>query len=560
MLIDLTHPPSGFRVPFFRGRWGGRAVVLSLVLVVGMGVVPARARPETVKITVDPMATRPISPWIYGINGYGASSTQVRNLALHRHGGNRWTAYNWETNASNAGKDWFFHNDDHLGGGDVPGQAVYPLLLADRSRGKASLFTVPMLGYVAADKKGDNVALVTPIETRLATRFKRLVPQKPVATAGPFTLSPDTRDAYVYADEFVWAMDQRVDGDIYADPLRPTFISLDNEPDLWSDTHSPISPTAPTPQAFIDQTITMAKAIKDVAPAAKLFGPGHYGFLGLTSWQGAPGFSSTFWYADLYLRAMRTASSEYGRRLVDVFDFHWYSEVYVGGKRVTDFDAAWLNDDQIQGIVQSPRSLWDPTYTEDSWIARSMGAPIRLLPRLQEKIAVGWPGTELAVTEWNHGGANHIAGAIAVADTLGIFGQYGVFAAAYWPLNAQTNFDHAGFRMYRDYDGALGTFGDLSIAATSSGPARVAAYVSRNSALPGRYVIVAINRSATEQTVGFRGLKLCARARLFRLSGDSNQPKPVGVTAEVDLADWLVDLPGYSITTIELTDASRSVP
>jgi hypothetical protein len=39
-------------------------------------------------------------------------------------------------------------------------------------------------------------------------------------------------------------------------------------------------------------------------------------------------------------------------------------------------------------------------------------------------------------------------------------------------LNAPTNFDHAGFRMYRDHDGALGTFGDLSIAAKGLGPYR----------------------------------------------------------------------------------------
>ena len=53
--------------------------MLSLVLVVGMGVVPARTKPETVTVTVDPLATRPRSAWIHGINGYGASFTHARD-------------------------------------------------------------------------------------------------------------------------------------------------------------------------------------------------------------------------------------------------------------------------------------------------------------------------------------------------------------------------------------------------------------------------------------------------------------------------------------------------
>jgi len=49
-----------------------------------------------------------------------------------RAGGNRFTAYNWENNASNAGRDYMFQNDAYLvmssSTGDEPGDALRPLL------------------------------------------------------------------------------------------------------------------------------------------------------------------------------------------------------------------------------------------------------------------------------------------------------------------------------------------------------------------------------------------------------------------------------------------------
>ena len=51
-----------------------------------------------------PASRHPISPYIYGTS-QGDWAGRSRRLRLGRLGGNRWTAYNWETNASNAGAD-----------------------------------------------------------------------------------------------------------------------------------------------------------------------------------------------------------------------------------------------------------------------------------------------------------------------------------------------------------------------------------------------------------------------------------------------------------------------
>ena len=276
----------------------------------------------------------------------------------------------------------------------------------------------------------------------------------------------------------------------------------------------------------------------------------HYGFNGIVNWQNAAGFSSTYWFTDKYLADLKAASQADGRRLLDVYDIHWYSEAQGDGTRIVDLSSSVLSANQIQAIVQSPRSLWDPTYRETSWVADYLGGPVRILDRLQQKIDAVWPGTGLSVTEYNNGGANHIAGAVAQADNLGVFGQQNIFAANFWPT-VDSPFILSAFKMYRDFDGTLGSFGDTSIPTVSSDTSKVSAYFSRDSQNPNRYVIVAINRSAATQTVAFNGLSLAGTARAFRLSGTSTTPVSVG-TSSVNLANWKLALPALSVSTIEI--------
>lgn len=500
----------------------------------------------TVTINTNPASTRPISPWIYGINFLNAITPTPRNLTFNRSGGNRWTAYNWENNASNAGSDYGpYSSDAYLGGGNTPAEAVRSIVAGDRTRGTASLITLQLQGYVAADKNG-NVNVGDP--NHLANRFKQAVFRKGAA----FTATPPTSDASVYLDEFLWTLRGKFSGNIYTDPATPTFVSLDNEPELWPDTHFEIQGGSPMPVAtYIQRTIDLAKALKDTDPGVLLFGPVHYGFGGIVNWQGASGFTSSFWFTDKYLQDLKTASDANGRRLLDVYDLHWYSEAQGDGTRITNLTGTTLTPNQVQAIVQSPRSLWDNTYSETSWVSSYLGGPIFLLRRLQSKIDANWAGTKMAITEYANGGDNHIAGAIAQADNLGIFGREGLFAANYWPLTGSYPFVLAAFAMYRDYNGNLGSFGDVSLATTSTDTSKVAAYVSQDSIRAGRYVIVALNRSTTSQDVGFAGLAVAGRAKVYRIEGTQTAPVFVG-EVPANLSSWVVTLPALSVSTIEL--------
>jgi hypothetical protein len=517
---------------------------------------PAAVAAADVTITVNPTNTKPISPWIYGLNFYTGISGAPPHLTLDRAGGNRWTAYNWETNASNAGSDFLYENDTFLTSSTTPAEAVRSFVAADQSLGMASVMTVQLQGLVSGDESGP-VSVTSPPDL---TRFKQVIDKKSTITPAAFTDTPSPTDANVYMDEFLWSMDQKIPGIFGAGAPLPTFVSLDNEPELWNSTHLEVQGHNPvSSDNYIAKTITLTKALKDQFPNLMIFGPVHYGFEGIYNWQGELSATpdGTNWFPDKYLPAIKTASDAYGKPLVDVYDFHWYSEATDGSTRVTNLTGSTLTDAQVQAIVQSPRSLWDPTFTENSWITNAvLGEPIKLLPRLQAKINAEFPGSGISITEYENGGDNHIAGTIAQADNLGVFGSQKVFAATLWPLGT-CPYILAGFRAFRGFDGATASFGDTSLAATSSKVQNVAVYASSDSTRPGRFVFVAINRSTSTQVTAINGVTLSGTASVYQMTASSAQGQnpihPVLVQQiPASGSSLTITLPALSVSTIEV--------
>ncbi len=516
------------------------------VLVDAPIIAPGDPGASDVRIDIDgTSAGTPISPFIYGTNQPDWSGA-ARRLTFARLGGNRLTAYNWETNASNAGSDYLHQNDNYLcstAGCSAPGETVRRAVAPAHAAGAAMLLTVPAAGRVAADALGGGDINAT--ADYVNVRLHPSIPRKGSA----FTLTPDLTDGRVYQDEFVnWV--ERTFPVARADPRRAIFYSIDNEPDLWSSTHPRVHPAAVTYAELIARTTELAGAIKAVAPAALVFGPVNYGYNGMTSLQGAPDAAGRN-FIDAYLTAMRAAETTAGRRLLDVLDVHWYSEAREAGRRVTvDNDAR-----AASARVQAPRSLWDPTYREDSWIANDvLRGPVQLIPWLRAKIAANYPGTRIAFTEYNHGGGADVSGAIAQADTLGVFGREGVFAAALWHLFDDQRWLYAGFAMFRDYDGAGGAFGDTSLPAQSSDVGRVSAYASADAGRADRMVVVVINRHTTALSAALRitHRRALLGASRWQLTSASTTPARI---ADVDPAAGnalRVTLPPRSVSTLVL--------
>jgi len=531
---------------------------------------------STVVVTIDSTSgTRPISPWIYGLNdaasakSWGAHPTR-RFITMTRLGGNRWSAYNWETNWSNAGADYGpYHNDQLLSSSATPGDAVKksvdPIFGRTNTLGNAALVTVPLLGFVSGPWIGnapvpaaaDVTAPAVPALTG-ARRFLTSLPHRPGDPRhARATASPDVTDAYVYQDDFLTWLDHAYPG--HRTNLRePIFIGLDGEPDGWGRTHAEVRggvhPSGPDDKGtwtfskvqvgfeeLVEKSAAAARAVKSVlGTGALVFGPvmgGWAGFINLDHAKPPPGYT---YYLEYYLDRMKEAEGPAGTRLLDVLDVHLYPEATNGGSWSIANEYAPQTTEQITVREQAPRTFWDPTYNEQSWITKygvvppcNFGCTPQMIPRLKRMIAAHYPGTKLAISEYALYRAGDMSGGIAQADMLGIFAREGVYQASAWPNTSEwapgygTPEDAyrclwAAFSAYLNYDGAGGHFGDTYIPATTVDPSRpvdelvsgrgrsdgsryptqhlerLAVHASFDRANPRRAVIVAINKSLTD--------------------------------------------------------------
>jgi Glycoside hydrolase family 44 len=508
---------------------------------------------DHVELTIDlEKRGRTISPLIYGYN-------QVRDperygVASLRAGGNRFTAYNWENNASNAGHDFMFQNDGFLVAGsttpDSPGDAVRPTLETARRIGATAVVTIPIVDYVSADKLGNGD--VTGSADYLNTRFKQNKPTRGGgAPSSAAAASPDVTDAFVYQDEFVtWVVNTY--------PDLSLMFSLDNEPDLWSQTHKEVHPSPVTYDELVKRNSDYARAIKGVWPWAPVLGFVSYGWQGYLSLNGAPDAGKGD-FVDYYLTQMKAAEDSDGQRLIDCLDLHWYPEAEGIGTSGNPTRIVFTSPDNASGMVearvQAPRSLWDPNYREQSWI----GGPIALIPRMQQKIDAHYPKTQLAFTEWNYGGGGDISGGVATADVLGIFGREGVAVANIWPSGPGA-FTSAAVSVFRNFDGAGAAFGDVSISAQTTSIYSSSVYASLDSTNPSRVVVVAINKrpSTTTATVRILGGSSISGVAVWLLTGTNPVLQPAPALAATTSGTFTYEMPALSVTVLVPTSDSPS--
>lgn len=62
-----------------------------------------------------------------------------------------------------------------------------------------------------------------------------------------------------------------------------------------------------------------------------------------------------------------------------------------------------------------------------------------LIPRMRNWVNTYYPGTPIAITEYNWGAEDDMNGATTLADILGIFGREGLDMATYWTIPASTS-------------------------------------------------------------------------------------------------------------------------
>jgi mannan endo-1,4-beta-mannosidase len=451
----------------------------------------------------------PISPYVYGMNAQKFDSSL--GSTVRRMGGNRQTGYNWVINASSAGSDWKHFNDDWpcqiLGykNSAEPGAQVTNFVRDNLKLGMDSLITIPLVDFVAGDKKGE----VSESEKAPSTRFKHSLPTK----KGPYTLTPNPEDKEVYQDEFVNFLVHKLKK---AEQGGIKFYCLDNEPGLWSHTHPRIHPRKVAYKELVERSEAMAEAITRLDSGAQVFGPVLYGWGAYMNLQNAPDakeFSARYpTFIDFYLTQMKALEERHNRRLLHVLDLHWYPEARGGGRRITE---PGIDADIVKARLQATRSLWDASYVEDSWITQNSTnrKPIRLIPWIKEKIEKNYPGTKLAFTEYDFGAGHHVSGGLAQADVLGIFGREGVYLACYW--GDLKHYIAAAMKLYRNYDGKGSRFGDRAVVVAGNDPSRFSVYAAVDSGNPAKLAVVLVNKDLKE---GLRGKIRIANKIAYQVS------------------------------------------
>ena len=518
------------------------AVVAALVV----ATAPARGATPGPALSVNGAADHhPISSHIYGMNFASAGLAKQLDLPVDRWGGNTTDTCNWKIGSSNTGNDYYFENIPDCFDAptytcdDGPKYGYRTFVRKDQLSGAKTLMTVPMMGWVAKDGKPNhpftcgfprsvfaNQSSFDPYDTQCGNGQKAgggLVPSQPSRDGMQINAS--------FGGDWVKQL-KSLYGSAAGGGVR--FYELGNEPALWNSTHRDMHPGPTTYDELWRKSRDYGAAVKAADPTAKV--------LGFSEW-GWPNYfcSATDDISDgcspddadrrqhggtpileWFLRKMRAYQQANGKRLLDYLDLHYYAQ----GGSTTDVT----------------RSLWDQSYTDPSWI----NDDIRLIPRMKQWVARDYPGTKLALSEYNLSVGDAMTNALIQADVLGIFARQGLDLATRWPMPDDGGLIDDAFQIYRNYDGNHGRFGDTWVRSVSGNQGKLAVYAARRSG-DGAYTILVVNKTpgALESPLNLSGISPSGAAQVWRWTGGA-----IGHVANrsVPASGFSATYPGRSLT------------
>jgi len=427
-----------------------------------------------------------ISPYIYGMNDNTGSVdpglAKSIKLPVSRWGGDATTRYNWLNDGTNAGFDWYFM----AGSGNanpIAGASSDAFIERTKAVGGKAVLTVPIIDYINSATSWDCSfpvsifgaqqsvnpyvdPIVNGVKTQAGNSISSSGQQLTLTTSEILRIhvpnSPSLASAWLkhLTSKFGSAGSGGV-----------AIYQLDNEPFGWA----------------------YATAIKKGDPTASVLGPSDFGW---PAYVGTPSQNGGLWNAPYYLQQFSASSKSAKVRLLDYFDEHYYPTSDNGVGPIANSPAG---DAATQANrIRSTRSLWDPTYVENDWIGQYYGA-ICLIPTMKGWMNSYYPGTKLAITEYNFGAPESINGAIVQADVLGIFGREGLDLATMWGPPSPGQPVAFAFLMFRNYDGQGSQFGNIAVQATSGDQSQLAIYAAQRAA-DNTLTAIVINKTSGDLT------------------------------------------------------------
>lgn len=523
------------------------AAVTFAILAVGR---VTKAQTTTPTLTVDAAGSpHPINPDIYGIANYGLDATFAKEIQVPniRWGGDGTTRYNWQVDSSNSGFDWYF-----MGGNGqssvTPGASADLMINTYKAASNAhTLLTIPIIPWVNKSFAWNCSFPVSVYGAQQSTN-PYVHPNGDNCGNSIATNGTQLLDNNVYANHIdnTVALQQS-----WVQHLIATFgtaanggvpyYQLDNEPGGWSNTHRDVEPVQPDYDTIISLGQQYAAMIKQTDPSAKVFGPVDFT---LGGWIGTPSKQNNLYAGQYYLQQMAAYDQANHQRILDYFDEHYYG----GGST----DAAEL---------ASTRALWDPTFNSGSWVEQYyFDGPMQLLPRFQNWIQTYYPGTKLSISEYSFSsGTNPLVDALTEADVLGIYGRESLDFANMWNTPKPTDPVAYSFRIYRNFDGAGGQFGDTSVNSTSTDQGQLSVYGALRSS-DHALTVVAINKttSAIQTSLSLANFSADSSAAVYTYSNANLTQIVAGSPVSVESNSVNYSFPAYSATVLVFTPAAAT--
>jgi uncharacterized protein (TIGR03437 family) len=545
----------------------------------------ARAQGAAPALAVDAGASRhPISPYVYGINEYADSGlASIMRIPLRRFGGDATTSYNWQIDVSNAASDFYFENYAQYNGRPaLPDGSSFDLFHeANLRTGSLSLGTIPLMDWTPKDTTSCSFSISKYGAQKGVNPYNANCGNGVLLNGQQINNSP--ADAYqpsspAFQQQWVQYLMGRY-GPANTGGVR--LWSMDNEPEWWYGVHIDIYQTPATYDDMMARNLKWAQAVKAADPSALVTGPVAAGWPGYlysrsdfqSGWNKSP---YQYWdnptdqkahggvpWVEYYLRQMQQFEQQHGYRLLDAVDVHAYI--------APDSLSSTVGDAAMETLrMTSTRALWDPNYIVPNTTAGdnefdangNLTAP-QLIPRMHQWVNRNYPGTRLAITEYMWHGLESITGAIAQADILGIFGREALDYGTLWGPPAPTDPGAFAFKIFLNYDGNGGQFGDTSVSATTDNPDVLSIFAAQryDSAL----TVLVLNKTTADiaDRVSLADFAPAGTAQVWQYS-PRNLKAIVRQTPDLNVSGNALSMtfPAYSMTLLVIPQAqgAMSVP
>lgn len=494
-------------------------------------------------VTIDTAPRHNISPYIYGFGTYlEKDRIQDGMFALrptaYRFGGNTSDRFNWQLNAFNTGKDWFFMNAA-IG---QPG-GIDRFIQDNQSYGVASAVTLPLLGWVAKDSSSVSYPKSAYPQQQ---QFEKDAGNGLGRDGKELKADPARTSMKVDTNYLVqWVNQLKTKFGPY-----PHLYILGNEPMLWHETHRDVHPERETYDSYLQKYIAAALVVRQADPQAVLIGPALWGWLDtqysaadLTQQNQDRQRHGDVPFLEWFVKEVVKKERTLGVSLIDVVDVHYYPQEQVLYSQDSSASVR-------QQRLNSTRSLWDRTYKDNSWINEKL----YFIPRMQSMIASIKPSLKFMLGEYNFRGEQDLSGATAQAEVLGIFADQNLYAAYYWTDPPKDSLIPFAWRIYRNYDGLGAAFGNTYLQ-NSYGIHQDASVFTAQDPKRNVITVVIVNKSVDRQQ-NFqlqwgRSASTIKKARLFQF--DHRRPNEL-VKSDIPLSNGIaVTTEPLSVQMIELS-------